>query len=70
MDNENNVYKIDLLTPNRQLNQGGTKTNPLCIGIETDESSYNIKFQFNNADLVIGCYCMVQLEAANGNKSV
>lgn len=65
-------YKIDLSSQLRELKDenGVVITEPLCLGVELDESSTSFKFTFENAPIVDGCFCFVQLEAANGEKSL
>lgn len=61
------ILSCDLLSPLRKIDN---YTEPLCLGIETDDSSLNYKFEFKNAEIVKGCRCTVQLEAANGQQSI
>lgn len=61
------TLSCDLSSPLRKIDN---YTEPLCLGIETDDSSLNYKFEFKNAEIVKGCRCTVQLEAANGQQSI
>ena len=69
-------YIVDLDSSSREVyyfndnNEKQKLENPLCIGIETDESSSSFIFQFENAKKIEKCRCIVQLEAANGQQSI
>ena len=68
-------YLIDLQTPMREaINANNDKAvdqnNPICLGIETDESVTTTEFIFYNINQIKNCQCLLSMEAANKNSSI